>query len=147
MPDLRIHLDRYAEAGPRGLVFVGPKDGQLRRQNFRPIWVKACADAGIPGVHFHDLRHTGGTAAAITGATIKELMARLGHSSPRAAMIYQHATRVRDKAIADALGQLADKARTKPSGPELAQPSAHTTRKRSKSAGLPAERATGIEPA
>jgi len=147
VPDLRIHLDRYAEAGPRGLVFVGPKDGQLRRQNFRPIWVKACADAGIPGVHFYDLRHTGGTAA-ITGATIKELMARLGHSSPRAAMIYQHATRVRDKAIADALGQqLAGKARTKPSGPELAQPSAHTTRKRSKSAGLPAERATGIEPA
>ena len=147
VPDLRIHLDRYAEVGPRGLVFVGPKGGQLRRQNFRPIWVKACADAGIPGVHFHDLRHTGGTAAAITGATIKELMARLGHSSPRAAMIYQHATRDRDKAIADALGQLADKARTKPSGPELAQPSTHTTRKRSKSAGLPAERATGIEPA
>ena len=147
VPDLRIHLDRYAEVGPRGLVFVGPKDGQLRRQNFRPIWVKACADAGIPGVHFHDLRHTGGTAAAITGATIKELMARLGHSSPRAAMIYQHATRDRDKAIADALGQLADKARTKPSGPQLAQPSTHTTRKRSKSAGLPAERATGIEPA
>jgi Phage integrase family len=86
---------------------VRPPD---RRQNFRPIWVKACADAGIPGVHFHDLRHTGSTAAAITGATIKELMARLGHSSPRAAMIYQHATRDRDKAIADALGQLADKA-------------------------------------
>ena len=147
VPDLRIHLDRYAEVGPRGLVFVGPKGGQLRRQNFRPIWVKACADAGIPGVHFHDHRHTGGTAAAITGATIKELMARLGHSSPRAAMIYQHATRDRDKAIADALGQLADKARTKPSGPGLAQPSTHTTRKRSKSAGLPAERATGIEPA
>jgi hypothetical protein len=74
-------------------------------------------------------------------------MARLGHSSPRAAMIYQHATRDRDKAIADALGQFADRARTKPSGPELAQPSTHTTRKRSKSAGLPAERATGIEPA
>jgi len=27
VPDLRIHLDRYAEVGPRGLVFVGPKDG------------------------------------------------------------------------------------------------------------------------
>jgi integrase len=142
VPDLRTHLDRYAEVGPRGLVFVGPKGGQLRRQNFRPIWVKACTDAGISGVHFHDLRHTGGT-----GATIKELMARLGHSSPRAAMIYQHATRDRDKAITDALGQFAGKARTKPSGPELTQPSTHTTRKRWKSAGLPAERATGIEPA
>jgi hypothetical protein len=70
-----------------------------------------------------------------------------GSATPaRAAMICQHATRDRDKAIADALGQLADKARTRPSGPELAQPT-HTTRKRSKPAGLPAERATGIEPA
>jgi integrase len=147
VPDLRDHLDRYAEPGRRGLVFVGPKGGQLRRQNFRPIWVKACADAGIPGVHFHDLRHTGGTAAATTGATIKELMTRLGHSSARAAMIYQHATRDRDKAIADAHGQLADKARTKTSGPEMAQPSTRKTRKRSNSTDLPAERATGIEPA
>jgi hypothetical protein len=38
-------------------------------------------------------------------------MARLGHSSPRAAMIYQHATRDRDKAIAQALGGLARQAR------------------------------------
>ena len=57
------------------------------------------------------MRHTGGTLAAATGATLKELMARLGHSSPRAAMIYQHATRDRDRAIAQALGGLADKTR------------------------------------
>jgi hypothetical protein len=40
----------------------------------------------------------------VTGATLKELMARLGHSSVRAALIYQHATRDRDQAIARALG-------------------------------------------
>jgi hypothetical protein len=38
-------------------------------------------------------------------------MARLGHSSPRAALIYQHATRERDKTIADALGKLAGTAK------------------------------------
>lgn len=68
----------------------------------------------MPTAHFHDLRHTGGTNAAYTGATTKELMARLGHSSPRAALIYQHATRDRDKAIADALGKLADTAKSGP---------------------------------
>jgi hypothetical protein len=52
----------------------------------------------MPELHFHDLRHTGGTLSAATGATLKELMARLGHSSVRAAMIYQHATR--DRAVA-----------------------------------------------
>jgi len=113
-PDLQEHLDRYAEPGTRGLVFVGPKGGKLRRQNLRPIWLTACAAAGMPGAHLHDLRHTGGTNAAYTGATTKELMTRLGHSSPRAALIYQHATRERDKAIADALGKLADTAKAGP---------------------------------
>jgi integrase len=71
----------------------------------------AIADAS--GNRFHDLRHTGGTLAAGTGATLKELMARLGDSSPRAAMIYQHATRDRDQAIAKALGQLAQPRRAR----------------------------------
>jgi hypothetical protein len=38
-------------------------------------------------------------------------MARLGHSSPRAALIYQHATRDRDQAIAKALGGLVQQVR------------------------------------
>ena len=84
---------------------MGPKGGQLRRSNFRQsVWIKACAKVGLPNLHNHDLRHTGGTLSAATGATLKELMARLGHSSVRAAMIYQHATRDRDQAIAKALG-------------------------------------------
>jgi integrase len=111
IPDLRDHLARYAEPGRRGLVFVGPKGGRLRRSNFKLIWSKACERAGVPGAHFHDLRHTGGTLTATTGATTKELMARLGHSSTRAAMIYQHATRDRDQSIADGLGRLIDEAR------------------------------------
>ena len=60
----------------------------------------------LPDLHFHDLRHTGGTLSAATGASLKELMARLGHSSVRAAMMYQHATRDRDRVIAQALGGL-----------------------------------------
>lgn len=107
VPELADHIDRYAERDAHGLVFVGLKGAPLRRTNFRPVWLRACAAANVTGYHFHDLRHTGGTLAAGTGATLKELMARLGHSSSRAAMIYRHATRDRDQAIAKALGQLA----------------------------------------
>ena len=110
VPELRWHLDRFVQPGKRGLVFIGPKGAPLRRSNFRPIWHTACAAAGASELHFHDLRHTGGTLAAVSGATIKELMARLGHSSIRAAMIYQHATRDRDQVIAKALGGLARQA-------------------------------------
>ena len=41
-------------------------------------------------------------------------MARLGHSSVRAAMMYQHATRDRDRVIALALGGLIRQAADKP---------------------------------
>jgi integrase len=63
--------------------------------------------AGRPDLRFHDLRHTGAVLAAATGATLAELMARLGHSTVSAAMIYQHAAADRDKAIAEALSELA----------------------------------------
>ena len=111
--EIRWHLDRFAEPGPDGVVFVGPKGGRLRRSNFHDsVWSKAREAVGLPDLHFHDLRHTGGTLSAATGATLKELMARLGHSSMRAAMIYQHATRDRDQAIAKALGMFVQEVRS-----------------------------------
>lgn len=61
---------------------------------------------GIPKIHIHDLRHTGNTLAAMTGASIKGVMARMGHSGTRAAMVYLHAAKDRDRAIADALGEI-----------------------------------------
>lgn len=104
-PELRWHLDRFVDPANDSLVFVGPKGGRLRRQNFRSIWVKARDEAGLSGVHLHDLRHTGNTMAAATGASLRELMERMGHSSTRAALIYQHATRERDDVIAAAMGE------------------------------------------
>ncbi|MET8291978.1 hypothetical protein ABZV80_43680 [Streptomyces sp. NPDC005132] len=68
MPELAHHLAEHAEAGRTGLVFVGARGGVLRRNNFRRIWLRALAAAGLGDVHFHDLRHTGNTLAATGGA-------------------------------------------------------------------------------
>ena len=68
---------------------------------------QARVKAGRPDPRFHDLRHTGAVLSARTGATLAEMMARLGHSTPGAAMRYPHAAADRDKAIAVALSQLA----------------------------------------
>ena len=70
-------------------------------------WFRARKAAGRDDLRFHDLRHTGAVLAASTGATLAELMARLGHSTPSAAMRYQHAAQDRDRVIADALSELA----------------------------------------
>lgn len=106
VPELEAHLSRFAAAGPDGLVFVGPFGASLARSNFHPKFAAARAAAGLPeGFRYHDLRHTHMTAAAESGASTKELMRRLGQSSPAAALRYQHATDSRDAAIADAVGR------------------------------------------
>jgi len=57
-----------------------------------------------------------------TGATLKELMARLGHADVRAAMIYQHATLDRDRLIAQGLGGFIRDARAVSGKPEDEEP-------------------------
>ncbi len=104
--DVAHHLDAFVGADPSSLVFTSPDGTPLRRSNFnRRVWQPACAAAGLVSFRFHDLRHTGNTFAASTGASTRELMARMGHSSPRAALIYQHATRDRDVVLAGALSK------------------------------------------
>ena len=113
---LATHLAVYAESGRTGLVFTGARGGQLRRNNFRRLWLRALKDTGLGDVHFHDLRHTGNTLAATGGATTRELMQRMGHSSVRAALIYQHLVNGRDHAIAAHVDEQIRKARPGESG-------------------------------
>jgi integrase len=111
VPVLEHHLEHFAGKGPDGHLFIGPRGGQLRRSNFRDDWVTARTKAGITAdVHFHDLRHTGNTLASQNGASTRELMTRMGHSTARAALIYQHMTSDRDRTIADRMGDAVRKA-------------------------------------
>jgi len=77
-----------ASAG-QALVFTSPMGTPLRHSNFyRRVWMPAVAKVGLPGIHFHDLRHAGNTLTADAGASLRELMDRMGHSSTRAVLIY-----------------------------------------------------------
>lgn len=111
---LELHLKAYVESGQQARVFTSWEGGTLRRANFQKIWRDALTAAGLPPVHFHDLRHTGNTLASQTGANLQELMQRMGHSTVRAALIYQHAAPGRDKKIADDLGRLIEHDRAEP---------------------------------
>jgi integrase len=57
----------------------------------------------MTGFHFHDFRHIGNQFAAQSGAALRDLMARMGHDSERAAMIYQHEARGADRLITNAI--------------------------------------------
>ena len=106
LPVLAAHLLEHVPPGCE-LVFPNDKGEPLHRGSFTTVWHRARDRAGLPGFHFHDLRHTGNTLAATTGASTRELMARMGHASMRAAVLYQHATSERDREIAVALSELA----------------------------------------
>jgi integrase len=107
-PALTHHLATFTAPGPDALVFTSPTGAPMRPSNFRRrVWVPALAKTGLPGIHFHDLRHTGNTLTAATGATLREMMDRMGHSSTRAALVYLHASNARQRAIADSLSRLA----------------------------------------
>ncbi len=107
IPALREHLAIFTKADAGALVFPGVQGGPLRRGNFNKLsgWPYAVRSVGAEGLHFHDLRHTGNHFAASSGAGLRDLMARMGHDSERAAMIYQHQARGADQAITDAINR------------------------------------------
>jgi integrase len=105
--ELKSHLDMYAELAEDAYVFTSEEGQPIERNNFRNrVWIPATNSSGMKGFRFHDLRHTAGTLAARTGATTRELMARLGHASSQASMIYQHAAPDRDRSIAEGLAAM-----------------------------------------
>jgi len=102
---LRTHVDSFTVAGADALIFRSVKGSPLLNRYFQPSWDRAKRDAEVdPDVRFHDLRHLAGTTAASAGASTKEIMARLGHSTPDASLRYLEATAARDREIAAGMG-------------------------------------------
>jgi integrase len=107
LPALKAHVAEHAARGKDGLLFPSPAGTHLTTSTlYRSFW-RARRLAGRPDLRWHDLRHTGAVLAASTGATLAELMSRLGHSTPGAALRYQHVAEGRDALIAIALSELA----------------------------------------
>jgi integrase len=120
------HLDRFVAPEPDAFVLTGEKGRPLALPVLTKAWDKARTRVGCPELRLHDLRHTGLTLAAATGATVAELMHRAGHASPAAALRYQHATADRDRVLADALAKLAEPAPVRPI--EVGKPEASARR-------------------
>lgn len=108
VPIIEQHLNKYVDSGRDALVFPAEHGGHLQPSTLYRHWYRARAAAGRDDLRWHDLRHSGAVLAAATGASLAELMQRLGHSTPQAAMRYQHAAQGRDREIAALLSKLAN---------------------------------------
>jgi len=111
LPILEQHLNEHVVLGREALLFPSVKDPdvQVHTNTLRRHWLKARLAAGRPDLRVHDLRHTGAVLAAQSGATLAELMARIGHSTPQMALRYQHVARGRDAEIAARMSKEAKK--------------------------------------
>ena len=109
LPGLRQHLKQHAGWGRDGLVFPAPNGGHMHSTTFARLFAKAAEAAGRPDATPHLLRHTGASLATEAGATIPAVMQRLGHSTPAAAMVYQHALDDADKRVAGNLSKMVKK--------------------------------------
>jgi integrase len=140
MPMVKSHLRDHAQIGRDGLLFPARHGGHMAPATLYRVFYPARKAAGRPDLRFHDLRHTGAVLAAATGATLAELMARLGHSTAGAALRYQHAAAERDKVIAEALSELANGSVT-PGSPRPVRRAGRRGRPRSPAARRPRRRA------
>ncbi|MCP4228178.1 MAG: tyrosine-type recombinase/integrase [Actinomycetia bacterium] len=101
---LSTHISEYVDHDPDAFVFTSVKGRPLLNRYFGPYWKRALADADMEeSIRFHDLRHHAGTAAATAGASLREIMARMGHASSVASLHYLKASERRDTEIADAI--------------------------------------------
>ncbi|KGN39844.1 tyrosine-type recombinase/integrase [Knoellia aerolata] len=109
LPLLKVHVDSMPVRGREALLFPAT-DGasHIAPSTLYRVFYPARVAAGRSDLRWHDLRHTGAVLAAQTGATLAELMGRLGHSTPQAALRYQHAAQGRDAQIAAALSKIAE---------------------------------------
>lgn len=91
-PDIEAHLAHpgWVGDGEDALLFPAASGGHLFEPTWTRKWFPARAAAGREDMPFHALRHFGATKFAQTGATLKELQARLGHATVHTAMRYQH---------------------------------------------------------
>lgn len=106
VPMISEHLAAYVAPEPDAPLFAAVGERRpLSQTAFDKAWRAARESAGMPGYRFHDLRHTGLTMYARTGATLAEIMARGRHRNPDVAVRYQHATIDRDRANAYRLGE------------------------------------------
>ena len=102
-PDVAAYLSSLPKAGD-ALLFPGTRNGahMAPASLYKPFY-RARKAVGLASMRWHDLRHFSGTTAAQSGATLAEVMGRLGHSTSQAAMRYQHAASDRDEAVAAAM--------------------------------------------
>lgn len=110
-PFLVARLREHLESHDHSHVFVGEDGGLYRRSNFSRRFWRPATDGSpdgliapvIPGMHFHDLRHTHKTWMIEDSVPEAAQAKRLGHRLPGVRGIYSHVTPIVEQRLVDGL--------------------------------------------
>lgn len=106
--EIHDHLASFVKGqGADELVFP-TRSGTCAYGAAQTAITRTLREMGRSDIRVHDLRHTGQVLAAQSGATLADLMARLGHSSVNAAMKYAHAAGDHGRQIANRMDSFRD---------------------------------------
>lgn len=119
---LADHLRRYP-AGPGELVLRSPAGLPLDADRFGHQWRRACRAAGVPGLRYHDLRHTFASTLLSRGVSVKAVADWLGHASPTITLATYAHLMPADEEVARAV---LDAALSAPADTVRTEPDAHT---------------------
>lgn len=84
------------------LVFPNLSGGYLHPNHMGEKFRKLLKDAGLPAIHFHDLRHSAATILLCMGVNIKVIQELLGHSDISITLgVYGHLLPLMQQAVVD----------------------------------------------
>lgn len=101
------HITAYRTSAANdrdALIFVGPREGILRRRFGERVFRPAATRAGLAGLTFHGLRHAAASSLVDIGVHPRIMAARMGHGTVRTTMeVYAHASDETDREAAKLL--------------------------------------------
>lgn len=105
LPSLAAYLRKARAGAPDEELVFRHADGTPFR-SVASSWRAACAEAGIPHAHLHDLRHTFASRLLQTGADVAVLQEIMGHKTAAMSLRYAHAFALTKRAAMDRMDTL-----------------------------------------
>jgi len=101
-------LAELAKANDDDHLFINQRTGK-RYTNINKTWHRIRAEAGLPNLRLHDLRHQYASHLVNSGRSLYEVQQILGHSDPTVTQRYAHlSTRALQEAAESASACLGD---------------------------------------
>jgi integrase len=108
---LDMWASRFPDRKPEYFVFPACENGRIDSQrpiaNWRTAWRRACREAGLDGLRFHDLRHTAATKLLEEGTPIAVVAHILGWSASTAVRMAKRYGHIRPEVQRQALNAVA----------------------------------------